>query len=199
MFDFAWSEIVLIGAVALIAIGPKDMPAAIRTVSNMIKKARRMAAEFQTHVDEMVREADLGDVKKAFTDIRNLDLTSTLEKHVDPDRTIRNTFAENPFEPTYPTPSPVPGEVSTLEEVTVAAPPAVAAAPGSETPDNPEALAVPEAPAFPQVSAEPEAPLAPAFIPPSLVPPPVPRAATQPAEAPAFIPPEAVLQRQSKA
>ena len=48
-------------------------------------------------------------------------------------------------------------------------------------------------------SAEPEAPLAPAFIPPSLVPPPVPRAAAQPAEAPAFIPPEAVLQRQSKA
>ena len=139
MFDFAWSEIVLIGAVALIAIGPKDMPAAIRTVSSMIKKARRMAAEFQTHVDEMVREADLGDVKKAFTDIRNLDLTSTLEKHVDPDRTIRNTFAENPFEPTYPTPSPVPGEVSTLEEVTVAAPPAVAATPGSETPANPEA------------------------------------------------------------
>ena len=71
MFDFAWSEILLIGAVALIAIGPKDMPAAIRTVSAMIKKARRMAAEFQTHVDEMVREADLGDVKKAFNDIRN--------------------------------------------------------------------------------------------------------------------------------
>jgi sec-independent protein translocase protein TatB len=193
MFDFAWSEIVLIGAVALIAIGPKDMPAAIRTVSNMIKKARRMAAEFQTHVDEMVREADLGDVKKAFTDIRNLDLTSTLEKHVDPDRSIRNTFAENPFEPTYPTASPVPGEVSTLEEVTVTAPPAVAAIPGSETPANPETPAVPEA------STEPEAPLAPAFIPPSLVPPPVPSAATQLTEAPAFIPPEAVLQRQSKA
>ncbi len=105
MFDFAWSEILLIGAVALIAIGPKDMPAAIRTVSGMIKKARRMAAEFQTHVDEMVREADLGDVKKAFNDIRNLDLTGTLEKHVDPDRSIRNTFAENPFEPTYPTPA----------------------------------------------------------------------------------------------
>ncbi len=193
MFDFAWSEIVLIGAVALIAIGPKDMPAAIRTVSNMIKKARRMAAEFQTHVDEMVREADLGDVKKAFTDIRNLDLTSTLEKHIDPDRSIRNTFADNPFEPTYPTASPVAGEVSTLEEVTVAAPPAVAATPGSETLANPEAPAVPEAPA------ELEALRAPAFIPPSLVPPPVPRAAAQPAQAPAFIPPEAVLQRQSKA
>ena len=176
MFDFAWSEIVLIGAVALIAIGPKDMPAAIRTVSSMVKKARRMAAEFQTHVDEMVREADLGDVKKAFNDIRNLDLSSAIEKHIDPDRTIRDTFADNPFEPAYPTPS----EVSTLEEVAVSAPPAV------------EAIAEPETPA------EPEKPLAPAFIPPALVPPAQARAAP-PLEVPAFIPPEAVLQRQSKA
>jgi sec-independent protein translocase protein TatB len=180
MFDFAWSEIVLIGAVALIAIGPKDMPAAIRTVSNMIKKARRMAAEFQTHVDEMVREADLGDVKKAFTDIRNLDLTGAIEKHVDPDRSIRNTFSDNPFEPAYPTASSSSGEVSTLEEVAVSAPPEVEAIPGPEGP------------------AEPDKPLAPAFIPPGLVPPPVPNVAAPPVEAPAFIPPEAVLQRQSK-
>src|SRR5271168_4370857 len=127
MFDFAWSEILLIGAVALIAIGPKDMPAAIRTIAGMVKKARRMAAEFQTHVDEMVREADLGDVKKAFNDIRNLDIAGALEKHVDPDRSIRDTFAENPFEPTYPTPSPTVAEVSTLEEVAVSEPPAVPA------------------------------------------------------------------------
>jgi sec-independent protein translocase protein TatB len=174
MFDFAWSEIVLIGAVALIAIGPKDMPAAIRTVSSMIKKARRMAAEFQTHVDEMVREADLGDVKKAFSDIRNLDIPSLVEKHVDPDRSIRDTFADNPFAPTHPTPS----AVSTLEEVAVSAPPVLEVLPNPET--------------------EPAKPLAPAFIPPGLVPPPELQAATVPVEAPAFIPPEAVLQRQPK-
>jgi sec-independent protein translocase protein TatB len=175
MFDFAWSEIVMIGAVALIAIGPKDMPAAIRTVSSMIKKARRMAAEFQTHVDEMVREADLGDVKKAFSDIRNLDIPSLLEKHVDPDRTIRDTFADNPFEPT----DPGLNDVSSLDEVAVCAPPIL------------EPMADPEA--------ESSKPLAPAFIPPGLVPPPVLLAAASPAEAPAFIPPEAVLQRQSRA
>lgn len=174
MFDFAWSEIVLIGAVALIAIGPKDMPGAIRTVSSMVKKARRMAAEFQTHVDEMVREADLGDVKKAFNDIRNLDFAGALEKHVDPDHSIRNTFADNPLEPTYPTAS----EVSTLDEVTVAAPP------------------VPETIAESAFVSEPQKPLAPAFIPPGMVPPPVTQAAATPEEPPAFIPPEAVRQRQ---
>jgi sec-independent protein translocase protein TatB len=176
MFDFAWSEILLIGAVALIAIGPKDMPAAIRTISSMIKKARRMAAEFQTHVDEMVREADLGDVKKAFSDIRNLDLAGALEKHVDPDRSIRKTFEENPFEPTYPTPAAA--EVSTLDEVVVSEAPAVAAV------------------AEPAPPIEPEKPMAPAFIPPGLVPP-VPVVAA-PEEAPAFIPPEAVLQRKAE-
>jgi sec-independent protein translocase protein TatB len=189
MFDFAWSEILLIGAVALIAIGPKDMPAAIRTISSMIKKARRMAAEFQTHVDEMVREADLGDVKKAFNDIRNLDIAGAIEKHVDPDRSIRNTFADNPLEPTYPTPS----EVSTLEEVTVSAPPATEAIADAETTGELTATAEPKTPP------EPEKPLAPAFIPPGLVPPPAPPVAAKPAEAPAFIPPEVVLQRQSKA
>ena len=179
MFDFAWSEIALIGAVALIAIGPKDMPAAIRTVSSMIKKARRMAAEFQTHVDEMVREADLGDVKKAFSDIRNLDIPSLLEKHVDPDRSIRDTFAEDPFKPTYPTAS----GGSSLEEVAVA--------------DREAAEPLPEPKAEPEVAAASEKPLAPAFIPPGLVPAPAIRAAAPPAEAPAFIPPEAVRQRQT--
>jgi sec-independent protein translocase protein TatB len=173
MFDFAWSEILLIGAVALIAIGPKDMPAAIRTVSGMIKKARRMAAEFQTHVDEMVREADLGDVKKAFNDIRNLDIPSLVEKHVDPDRSIRSTFADDPFKPTYPTAA----EVSTLDEAAIA---------------DPEPTPEPEKP-------QPEKPLAPAFIPPGMVPPPPVLAKTEPAEAPPFIPPEAVLQRRHQA
>ena len=186
MFDFAWSEIVLIGAVALIAIGPKDMPAAIRTVSSMVKKARRMAAEFQTHVDEMVREADLGDVKKVFNDIRNIDLSSAIEKHVDPDRSIRNTFADNPLEPNYP------GAGAALK---------------ADTPDAtamifPDALPGTDALAGESVAgeaaAEPQKPLAPAFIPPNMVPPPEVAARAAEAEVPAFIPPEAVLQRHAK-
>jgi sec-independent protein translocase protein TatB len=188
MFDFAWSEIALIGAVALIAIGPKDMPAAIRTVSGMIKKARRMAAEFQTHVDEMVREADLGDVKKAFNDIRNLDVPSLLEKHVDPDRSIRDTFADDPFKTTYPAASPSISEVSTLEEVTVSDQTIPESLTGSDV----------DTAAEQKPATEPEKPLAPAFIPPGLVPPPAVQVAAPPTEAPSFIPPEAVLQRRSK-
>ncbi|MBS0642447.1 MAG: Sec-independent protein translocase protein TatB [Acetobacteraceae bacterium] len=171
MFDLAWSEILLIGVVALIAIGPKDMPVAIRAVTNAIKKARRMAAEFQTHVDEMMREADLKDVKQTFNELRSLDIKSTIEKAVDPDNAIRNTFADNPLAPAHPTAS----EVSTLDEV------AVAERPLTEEVTRAEVTLAP---------AEPARPSAPAFIPPALVPvapePPPPAVA---AEAPAFIPP----------
>jgi sec-independent protein translocase protein TatB len=187
MFDFAWSEILLIGAVALIAIGPKDMPAAIRTVSGMIKKARRMAAEFQTHVDEMVREADLGDVKSAFNDLRRMDIPSALEKAIDPDRSIRKTFEDNPLDQR----SPAATEVSTLDPVTIEAPAEDAAT--REAEGHAAGEIGPPAPPV----AEPDQPAAPAFIPPQLVP--KPAAQALPPQPPAFIPPEAVLQRQPKA
>jgi sec-independent protein translocase protein TatB len=99
MFDFAWSEMAVIAVVALIAIGPKDMPVAIRAVTNTIKKARRMAAEFQTHVDEMVREANLEEVRQSLNEIRNFDVSSTVERHVDPDHSIRDSFTD-PFKET---------------------------------------------------------------------------------------------------
>ncbi len=99
MFDFAWTEIALIGVVALIAIGPKDMPVAIRTVTSMIKKARRMAAEFQTHVDEMVKDADLQEVRNSISEIRSFDFKGAVEKAVDPDGSLRSTLATNPLDP----------------------------------------------------------------------------------------------------
>jgi sec-independent protein translocase protein TatB len=174
MFDFAWSEIALIAVVALIAIGPKDMPVAIRAVTDMIKKARRMAAEFQTHVDEMVRDADLHEVRNSINEIRNFDVKGALESTVDPDGSLRSTFASNPLESTPP---PV---VTPVEEATVSEPVVAELSPPVEA-----------APV-----AEPVVPQAPAFIPPNLVPPPEAHA-TEP-QAPAFIPPDAVLQRHAR-
>ena len=97
MFDFAWSEIALIGIVALVAIGPKDLPVAIKAVAALVKKARRMAGEFQVHVDEMVREADLQDVRKEFNDLRRMDIKGRILSAVDSDGTIRKTMTDNPL------------------------------------------------------------------------------------------------------
>jgi sec-independent protein translocase protein TatB len=64
MLDVGWQEMLLIAVVAVVVIGPKDLPVAIRTVAGWVKKAREMAGEFQRGVDEMVREAELADVRK---------------------------------------------------------------------------------------------------------------------------------------
>ena len=107
MFDLAWSEIALIGVVALIAIGPKDMPVAIKAVAEVVKKARRMAAEFQTHVDEMVREANLHEVRDQINDLRSMDIKGKILGAVDSDGSIRRTINERPFNAAPPPVTPV--------------------------------------------------------------------------------------------
>ena len=98
MFDFAWSELALIGIVGLLVIGPKDMPVAIRTVTNMLKKGRKLAGEFQTHVDEMVREADLGDARDHIKQLRSFNVRGQIMKALDEDGSIKRTLTENPLE-----------------------------------------------------------------------------------------------------
>lgn len=64
MFDMSWGEVMVIGAVALIVIGPKDLPKALRTLGNMTSQLRRMASEFQGQFNEAMREAELDEIKK---------------------------------------------------------------------------------------------------------------------------------------
>ncbi|MEG3617898.1 Sec-independent protein translocase protein TatB [Magnetovibrio sp. PR-2] len=68
MFDIGWQELFIIGVLALIVVGPKELPKTIKTVTGMVRKAKSMAREFQSGVDEMVREADFDDVKKQITE-----------------------------------------------------------------------------------------------------------------------------------
>jgi sec-independent protein translocase protein TatB len=65
MFDIGWSELVVIGVVALIAIGPKELPGVLRTVGQYMGKVRRMASEFQGQFQEAMREAEMADIKKS--------------------------------------------------------------------------------------------------------------------------------------
>jgi sec-independent protein translocase protein TatB len=64
MFDFGWGELILIGIVALVAIGPKELPGALRTLGQWVAKVRRMATEFQNQFHEALREAELAELKK---------------------------------------------------------------------------------------------------------------------------------------
>lgn len=64
MFDIGASEILLVAIVAIVVIGPKDMPAALRQAGRWIGKARKMSAHFRTGLDAMVREAEMADLEK---------------------------------------------------------------------------------------------------------------------------------------
>ena len=69
MFDIGWGELVVIGIVALIAIGPKELPGVLRTFGQTMAKIRRMAAEFQGQFQEALREAEMADLKKQVDDM----------------------------------------------------------------------------------------------------------------------------------
>ncbi|NVN86411.1 MAG: twin-arginine translocase subunit TatB [Rhodopseudomonas sp.] len=70
MFDIGWSELVVIAVVALIAIGPKELPGVLRMVGQWMGKARKMAAEFQGQFNDAMREAEMADLKKSFDEVK---------------------------------------------------------------------------------------------------------------------------------
>jgi sec-independent protein translocase protein TatB len=182
MFDFAWTEIALIAVVALIAIGPKDLPVAIKAVTEMIKKARRMAAEFQTHVDDLVREANLDEVRSQINEIRNFDIKGEVERAVDPDGSLRTTLASKPLATPSSYEPPKPSEAAVGEH----------AATVIEAPSDVDVLTRPDEPepeAAVEAVVEPAVELPPAWLPPALVTDKAPVAPLPVADAPAFVPP----------
>ena len=64
MFDIGWQELFILAVLAIIVIGPKDLPRAIKTITHWIRKARSMARDLQDGLDDVVREAELDDIKK---------------------------------------------------------------------------------------------------------------------------------------
>jgi sec-independent protein translocase protein TatB len=130
MFDIGWSEFLLIAVVALIAIGPKELPGVLRMVGQWIRKARKMAAEFQGQFQEAMREAEMADLKQSFDEVKEAasgftrgGLMSSLQKDVssaldigDIDKPAETPVAaiEPPVTPTTPQ-APTPGTFAEAE------------------------------------------------------------------------------------
>ena len=93
MFDFAWSELALIAVVALIVIGPKDLPRVLKTAGIWVRKARGVAREFQNSLDQMVREAELEDVKKNLDKAAGFSFDDEVKKTIDPKGEIEQALA----------------------------------------------------------------------------------------------------------
>lgn len=93
MFDFSWSEILLIGVVALVVIGPKDLPRVLRTVGQWASRARAVAREFQFQLDQMVRDSELDEVRKTMNAAASGDIDKTIRDFVDPTGEIHKSVS----------------------------------------------------------------------------------------------------------
>jgi sec-independent protein translocase protein TatB len=89
MFDIAWSELLIIGVVALIVIGPKELPTVLRAVGQWMGKIRRMASEFQSQFQEAMREAEMADIKKQVDEMSAAASDLTNFGNFDPMETVR--------------------------------------------------------------------------------------------------------------
>ena len=141
MFDISWGKLVIIGVVALLVIGPKELPGVLRQVGQWMSKIRRMASEFQGQFQEAMREAEMADLKKqvdemttAAQNVTNFDPLDSVRKEVesvtgDLTGALDQKPAENPpaSEPTAAAPPPPP-EPATATPADPAPPPP--AAPG---------------------------------------------------------------------
>jgi sec-independent protein translocase protein TatB len=84
LLDFGWSELMLIGLVALVVIGPKDLPRALRVAGFWVRKARTLSREFQSSVEQMVREAELDEMRQELNKVTQIDLDKEFRNTVDP-------------------------------------------------------------------------------------------------------------------
>jgi sec-independent protein translocase protein TatB len=147
MFDMSWGEVMVIGAVALVVIGPKDLPKALRTVGQMTTKVRRMAAEFQSQFNEAMREAELDEVKRQIQDV-NDSVSSLNTQTFNPVESVRDELKGAIEAPVGPAPDAASDAIAELTP-----PPAVA-----EPYDAMPPLAEPPAPEPVPEGAAPSAP-----------------------------------------
>jgi sec-independent protein translocase protein TatB len=106
MFELDWGKLVIIGIVALIAIGPKELPTVLRTLGQWVAKIRRMAGEFQGQFQEALREAEMADLKKqaeelhsAVTDATHFDPLADVNKSADAPQPASVEAAAEPLAP----------------------------------------------------------------------------------------------------
>jgi sec-independent protein translocase protein TatB len=141
MFDIGWSELVLIGVVALIAIGPKELPGVLRMVGQWMGKARKMAAEFQGQFQEAMREAEMADLRKSFDEVKEAasgfagnNLMTSLQKDVSD--ALRVDALDKPAETTTTAVEP---PATSIEAPTTSSDASTTSSDAPVTPTTPEA------------------------------------------------------------
>lgn len=163
MFDIGWPELFLIGVVALIVIGPKDLPVAMRAAAKFFSKLRGLSQEFQSSVAEVMREAELDELRRKVERASRMDPANAVKSVVDPTGSLSADFDPAEFAgklkqtveggpptapatptapdapvmgPSLPASSPAAPPAPPPADADAAKPPARAEAPGPTDPNN---------------------------------------------------------------
>jgi len=170
LFDIGWSELLLIGVVALIFIGPKDLPRALRVAGYWVGRARTLSREFQSSVDQMIREAELDEMREQLKKATEFDIEKEFHKTVDPTgelaESIKPPNIPDHFDPLPASSEPLPADTSvegpaSEESAALPAPaeaPLPAIAPESQPQPAPAAVERPADPVPPVRPPEPPKP-----------------------------------------
>ena len=156
MFDIAWSELMVIAVIALVVIGPKDLPKAIFTLGKWVRKARGVAREFQTHIDDMMRETELDELRKEALKTRDLNIKNMMQDTIDPKGEVGKAFDPKSFdvglnghhgstpEPDLPQVPPPAAPVVTDSVAPSAAPSPITITPSTTEPPQPVPAPAPQ-------------------------------------------------------
>lgn len=94
MLDFGWSEMAIIALLALLVIGPKDLPRVLRTMGQFMRKARSLSREFQSGLNDVMREAELDDARKAIEKTGGRNLDREIRKALDPEDEVEKELRD---------------------------------------------------------------------------------------------------------
>lgn len=108
MFDLGWSEILLIGIVTLVALGPKELPQAMRMVGKVLRKVRSLSSEVHKQMDDLMRETELQELRDQARIISPSTLQAQARNLLDPEGTVQNSLGGMPPSPGAAPVSPLP-------------------------------------------------------------------------------------------
>ncbi|MGI9385986.1 MAG: Sec-independent protein translocase protein TatB [Methyloligellaceae bacterium] len=87
MFDIGWSELLIIAAVAIIVVGPKDLPRMLRSLGKTVGQMKRMAGEFRSQFDDAIRDSELDDIRSSINELHDnnplTDIVDPLREEID--------------------------------------------------------------------------------------------------------------------
>jgi sec-independent protein translocase protein TatB len=153
MLEVGWSELLVIAIILIVVVGPKDLPAMMRTFGRVMGRVRTMANEFRSQFDEAMREADLEDVRKGLGEVNKYNPASSIRDAINPIRQLGQDIKSDLQKASNVTLKPAPDEGTPVAELS--SDPVLDPEPAKSEPTTAKPMPPVSAPAMPAAAAAP--------------------------------------------